>query len=419
MKLFEKYNKLNITATILIFLVGSCTFYFVLNYVLIREVDESLEIEQQEIEAYVSTHNTLPEIIPTKDQYISFEPASYKQVATYSTTKNKFDKQEEDLRTLQFGITADDKYYLATVAKPLEQTEALLQVIIGVTIVMIALILLTVYLINKTVIRRVWKPFYQTINKVKNYQLPDQEPLKLETADIEEFSLLNHSINEMVVRIQKDYSSLKNFTGQAAHEMQTPLAIIRSNLDALMQNEALLKNSGDDIASIEKAIQRLSRLHQSLLLLTKVENKQFVLNEKVQLDPVIRDKCSEYTEIAESLGLTITCNLASTTILFHQHLIEILINNLLGNAIRYNNTGGVIGVNLQNGELTITNTSDSQQLNSEKIFKPFYRGNSTQDGNGLGLSIVKQICDLGKFPISYSYSGGRHTFVIHFRTYKN
>ena len=132
---------------------------------------------------------------------------------------------------------AGSRYYLVKVEAPLDETEALLRIIIGVTIVMIAIILLAGFLINRIVIGRLWKPFYETIKRVRAYHLTDQEALKLEKADIDEFALLNQSINEMVERIQQDYGSLKDFTGQAAHEMQTPLAVIRTKLDALMQQE--------------------------------------------------------------------------------------------------------------------------------------------------------------------------------------
>jgi two-component system sensor histidine kinase QseC len=414
LKLFDRYNRLSITATILIFLVGSCTFYFVLNYILIREVDETLQTEQQEISTYTSTHKTLPEIIPTRDQYISYEAADRKENAVFFTTRNKYDKEEGDLRELQFGIAASGKFYLVTVAKPLEETESLLQVIIGVTVAMIGLILLTIYLINRIVLRRLWKPFYKSINKLQTYRISDRTQLELETVDIEEFSLLNQSIHEMMDRIQQDYGSLKNFTGQAAHEMQTPLAVIRTKLDLLIQNEAILEHSAQHITDIEKAVQRLSRLHQSLLLLTKVEHKQFALNEAISLDALIKDKCAEYTEMAERMELLLTIKTQPTTISFHHHLSDILINNLLVNAIRYNKAGGSIDITLQDGRLTISNTATGPQLDTNKLFKPFYQSNTSQNGNGLGLSIVKQICDLGGFPLSYTYVADRHTFNISF-----
>ena len=279
---------------------------------------------------------------------------------------------------------------------------------------MIAMILLIGYFINRIVIRRLWRPFYQAIDKVKNYHLADQDVLKLELTDIYEFSLLNQSINDMVERIQQDYESLKNFTGQAAHEMQTPLAVIRTKLDTLMQHESVLEKNALHIADIEKAVQRLSRLHQSLLLLTKVENKQFVLNEEIRLDNIVADKYEEYSEMAETMGLSITVNVQPLTILFHHHLAEIIVSNLLNNAIRYNKPGGIIDIILMDKMLTISNTSENQQLDSSKLFKRFYRQQNSDEGNGLGLSIVKQICDMAGYSISYQYADDMHNFTIKF-----
>ena len=387
-----------------------------LNYILIRELDEELQSEQQEVVTFVNSHNSLPEIVHTKNQYTSYTPIDKKSDDLFLTVRNKEDKEEENQRELQFTVQVTGKYYLVKVDKPLEETESLLQVIIGVTIAMIGLILLAGYLINRTVIRRLWKPFYQTIDKVKNYHLTDQDTLTLDKVDIEEFSLLNQSINEMITRIQQDYSALKNFTGQAAHEMQTPLAIIRSKLDVLMQNEALLEKNAPHIMDIERAVYRLSRLHQSLLLLTKVENRQFVLNETISLDTVIDDKCSEYAEMAASMQLVIKLSLQPTTLLFHQHLAEIMASNLLSNAIRYNKPGGSIDVILKDNCLSVSNTSESGPLDNNRLFKRFYRDNASLDGNGLGLSILKQICDMAGYTISYHYSGDRHDFAVNFNT---
>ena len=414
MKLFDKYNRLNITATILTFVIGSCTFYFLLSYILIRELDERLQTEQQEIQAYVSAHNTLPEIIPTKDQFTTYEPANTKSNTTFLTVRNKQDKENEDLREIQFTVLTGGKLYLVKVATPLEETEALLQVIIAVTIAMIGILFLIGYLINRIVIRRLWKPFYETINSVKAYHLSEQDTLKLGKVDIDEFSLLNQSINEMVERIRQDYGSLKDFTGQAAHEMQTPLAIIRNKLDTLIQNEAVLEKNAQHITDIEKAVHRLSRLHQSLLLLTKVENKQFILNEEVRLDTIIEDKCREYADMAEAMQLNISLHLQPTTILFHRHLAEILISNLFNNAIRYNIPGGNVTVTLQDHTLTISNSSSNQQLDGNKLFKRFYRDHYSEESNGLGLSIVKQICDMAGYTVRYQYADGRHEFTVIF-----
>jgi signal transduction histidine kinase len=412
LKLFDKYNRLNIAATIATFIIGSCVFYFTLNYILIDQLDETLQSEQQEVISYVKVHNELQDITPSKEEYISYTLSNNNIPTRFVYSKRKIDLEEENLREIQFVITANGKSYQVNIAKPLEETEALLKVIIGVTVAMIAIILLVGYLINRVVIRRLWKPFYRTIDQVKQYQLSGKNTLHLETVGIDEFALLNKSINEMVERIQQDYLSLKDFTGQAAHEMQTPLAIISGKLDLLMQNEALLEKSAQHIADIEKAVYRLSRLHQSLLLLTKVENKQFILNEEVSLDTVIKDKSREYAEMAGTSQLKISLNLQPTTILFHKHLAEIIVSNLFNNAIRYNIAGGDVEITLKDLNLTISNSSPYPELDYNKLFKRFYRGAHSEDGSGLGLSIVKQVCDMVGYSIKYQYVNDRHDFTI-------
>jgi signal transduction histidine kinase len=383
---------------------------------LISQLDETLDTEQQEITTYARVHNALPEIIPTRDQYISYTMVDKSPRIVHHNVTGSFNKEGKDqYRELIFGINAGGKYYTVKVDKPLEETEDLLQVIILVTIAMIGIILLMVYIINRMVISRIWRPFYQTIEKVKAYHLSDQNPLKLDKPGIDEFALLNQSINNMTENVQHDYQLLKEFTGNAAHEMQTPLAIIRSKLEMLMQNEVLLQQQAQNIFEIEKAVNRLSRLHQSLLLLIKVENRQFALNEEVQLDALVDEKCAEYSDVADAKDLKIDIHTEPVKILFHQHLAEIILNNLLGNAIRYNKTGGAISIILNKDQLLISNTSDIPELDKEQIFQRFYRSSDArEEGSGLGLSIVKQICELAGYHIEYKYEGGNHKFILKF-----
>lgn len=417
MKLFDRYNRLNIAATVVTFIIGSCAFYVALSFVLRQEIDDELVTEQHEVLTYVKLHNSLPEIIPTNEEHTEYIPCSADELnrpALFHTVKRKEGDEEEDHREVQFAVLVGGKAYCVKVDKPLEQTETLLQTIIGVTIAMIAIILFISYLINRTMIRRLWKPFYKTIDAVKAYQLNDNSTLQLEQVNIDEFALLNKSLNELMTRMQYDFSALKNFTGQAAHEMQTPLAVIRSRLDMLVQNEAILENNAQHITDIERSVQRLSRLHQSLLLLTKVENRQFVLNEPVQLDVIVREKCAEYQDRMDSMHLKVRMELEPTSVLFHNHLADIVVGNLLSNAVRYNVEAGSIDISLRDKELTISNTSVVGILDTGKLFRRFYREDTTQDGTGLGLSIVKQVCELAGYVITYKYSNERHSFVIRF-----
>jgi signal transduction histidine kinase len=271
------------------------------------------------------------------------------------------------------------------------------------------------YFINRSVLSNLWRPFYDAIEKVKSYKISEKSKLELSDTNIDEFSLLNQSIQTMAERVQHDYQTLKEFTGHAAHEMQTPLAIIRSKLDMLMQDERMLEHSPSHISEIEQAVHKLSRLYQSLLLLTKVENRQFVLNEYVAVHAIVEYKFNEQMELAENKNLAIQLNIEPLSITFHRQLIEILIGNLLYNAIRYNKTGGCIEINLDEKTLTITNTSSLSRLDDDRLFQRFYRHpDVVEEGNGLGLSIVKQICDMAGFGLKYDYMDNRHMFSVSF-----
>src|SRR6476660_8102362 len=120
MKLFTKYNRVNLVATIIIFLLSSTAFYFAIRYILVGQVDDDLRIEQREIETYVKEHNVLPESISVKDQKIEYAQVDeFLKKKEYKTVSN-FDPEEKEknsYRVLQFGIIAGEKKYNVTVAK--------------------------------------------------------------------------------------------------------------------------------------------------------------------------------------------------------------------------------------------------------------------------------------------------------------
>jgi signal transduction histidine kinase len=418
MKLFTRYNRINILASVLIFVCGCIAFYFVLNYILTRQLDEILETERSEIVQYAAQYNKLPAIINTNDKQVYF-----KEVATpvahdvYSSQKiwNAHERENELMRTLLFGVAVKDKYVEVTALASQESQEELLQLILVVASVMIACILLAGYIINRIVLKKLWKPFYSSIDEISRFNLHKQQLLQLPPTGVEEFDLLNKSLGNMTEKAAADYKILKEFTGNAAHEMQTPLAVISANTESLIQDETILQQHYQSIFSIEDAVKRLSRLNQSLLLLTKIENRRFELNENVDWQALVKERLHELQYLVESKALAVQINAAAVSTVFHRHLADILITNLLSNAIRYNFEGGSIDVRLDATGLAISNTSALPALDPVKIFSRFYRHPETKpDGNGLGLPIVEQICRLAGYAVKYEYAGNKHSFMIGF-----
>lgn len=415
MKLFTKYNRVNIGATILVFLIGSIGFYFALHYVLIRQLDDSLKAEQQEVTSYIAQHNELPSIQNTKHQWIEIKPGSAQQPQQWPHSielYNPKEDEQETVRQLVFGIFAAGKPYTVTVNKSVTETEDLLQLIILVTITMIFLMLLFNYIINRRLVKKIWQPFYNSIDAIRHYRL--QTSLKLPASNIEEIEMLNESVNAMTDRIHHDYQALRSLTENASHEMQTPLAVIHSKVEALMQEMQLNESNLLHLTTIENAAQKLSKLHQSLLLLTKLENRQFLSNEQVNLAAIVRNKVAEREELLEARGIVLTLHCEDVILSFHQHLAEIMVGNLFNNAVSHTPPGKRIDIALEANAFVITNDASGGTLDAAKIFQRFYKGDTGTEGTGLGLAIVQEICHLAGFNISYQYQDQRHEFRINF-----
>jgi signal transduction histidine kinase len=418
-KLFTKYNRINIITSIGIFLAGCVAFYFVLGYVLLKQLDGTLQTEQAEIVQYAKEHKRLPEIINTNDQQVYFssvtDPVNNERYVSHEGW-NPLEEEKEWLRELVFGITLSEKNYRVAIIKSQEQNRGFLKIVVMIAAAMIALILVAGYVINRFVIKRLWQPFYNSIQQISGYNLQKQT-LHLPATSIDEFTLLNNSLNDMASRVETDYRTLKEFTSNAAHEMQTPLAVIAANTESLIQDETVLKNHHHAIATIDNAAKRLSRLNQSLLLLAKIENRRFELNEKVEWQSLITQRLQALDDLIAAQQLQVTVHAIPFVSIFHQYLADILLTNLLGNAIRYNVEGGFIDIDVNENSLTISNTSLLPPLDPAKIFNRFYRHPETKtDGSGLGLSIVQQICNEAGYTLHYQHSNGRHVFSMLFNS---
>lgn len=422
MKLFTKYTRINTTFTVAIFLVGAMVFYFVLRYVLLSQLDETLLSEEQEIEAFVLEHNRLPEIENTRTQWIDIASVegSSESVRQHFRTITKYKKAEhehEQIRQLIFPLSVGDKAYRVTVNKSEVEEEDLLGLLVPLVLALVGLVLATGLVLNRTVVRRLWSPFYSTLDHIRKYRISDLNPLSLSKSPIDEITLLNETLNEMTQRVYRDYTKLQEFTGNAAHEMQTPLTVIRSKLERLTQlvqhDEQLLNH----LTEVDEAATKLSQLHQSLLLLTRLENNQFLMNQNVRLDSVLDVQIRTHKEIIESKHFSLDAATSQVEIKFHEQLAEILISNLLSNACRYTPVGGKISVVLSSRLLVICNTPLHGELDPEKVFERFYK--NSPDGAGLGLAISREIVRLAGFSIQYHFKDGLHQFMVDFGEKEN
>ncbi len=415
MKLFTRYSRSYTLMLLAVFAVGAGFIFLILRYILIQQVDEALDAERDRHLQYVKKYQTLPATVSVSDLHVSYNEVEKPGRAAYETAKEQDEDGVQDYRRLSFTVPLKGRFYLFRVSMPLEQTQALLKAIALVTLSMFAIILFCIYALNRRLITSILQPFYQTVATVNTYNIAQRLPLKLPATNIDEFTALNQTVNAMAARSQKDYQLVRNFTAQAAHEIQTPLAVLRGKVEALMQTPEITEEQANQITGIDHSIDRLTRLFNSLLLLTKIENRQFPTDGLVQLEMVAQEKLEEIKELLEARKITLTSALAPVQIKCNQYLAEVLIGNLLNNAVRYNYPNGSIILSLQREKFSISNTSYLKGMEEENLFQPFYRNpDNRQTGHGLGLSIIKQICLECGFTIKYHFQPDIHTFEIFF-----
>jgi signal transduction histidine kinase len=207
---------------------------------------------------------------------------------------------------------------------------------------------------------------------------------------------------------------MKEFTENAAHEMQTPLAVVQSKMELLLQDSNLNESQIEAILQTTTALNRLSKLTQSLLLLAKIENHQYETSESLSLKDTTQKYLKLFDELIKDKEITVeTAYYADFMINLHPLLADSLMSNLIGNAIKYNHTGGKITISIHENEYCISNTSYLPAIDPEHLFKRFKKpANSPDSSTGLGLSIVKKIVDTHHLSIDYNVEEGVHMFCI-------
>lgn len=281
---------------------------------------------------------------------------------------------------------------------------ALITGVVGIAIV------LTV----RFILRRLWKPFDDTLKEMEEFRLEDGRLPALPESDIKEFIRLNHTLEILMKNSLTSYRSQKEFTENASHELQTPLAVFQSKLDLLLQLPDLTERQAEMIQNLYQVSGRLSRLNRNLLLLAKIDNNQYARMEETDVVKLMEELLPSLETLAGSITIERDFKVKSLAVHANRTLLESLVSNLVINAVRHNRAGGTIRLVLDERCLMIANTSDEQALNPELIFNRFYRPSEKTKGNGLGLAIVKAICEYHGWNIDYGYQKGIHCFTVHF-----
>jgi signal transduction histidine kinase len=292
--------------------------------------------------------------------------------------------------------------------------EHLLTAIIGFIIGLLFLFLVLVNLFNRFLSVKIWQPFYQIVDSVKQFNVAKTSPHQAVTTNIDEFKTLDEALQKMTDKISRDYGSLKQFTENASHEMQTPLAIIQSQIELLSQNENQDEKVIRQLHQIQQSTSKLAKLNQALLLLTRIENRQFNQTKKVEIANLIEQKLESLEILIEAKSIEVSTNLQPVSKVANPFLTDILISNLLSNAIKHNLPSGKIEIALTDNKLTVGNNGVLSFIPTKELFERFKKADDSAKSVGLGLAIVKEICEINKWTINYTHQKGWHEITVNF-----
>lgn len=416
MKLLNKTSLIIITISLFVFLGGGLLFFYSIRSLIQQETDAELISYSgtlyQEIRLFQYDPNA---VFVTQNNVILREVNELKTLKPFFSDTSLYDpvlQSDMPYRVYHFGADYGAKKYDILVLRAMNNTEKLLERIVLAFTAMLILLVISLAVFNRYVFGQIWDDFFDTLSKIKDFRIKSSENIILKTSEIDEFNDLNQAIEKLIDRINLDFHNLKEFTENVSHELQTPLAIMRSKIELMLQDEKLSEHQMELAGSLFESVNRLSAMNRVLILMTRIENNQFPDTEPIQMDERIRYHLSQMAEMIESRNLRLEMKLEPVLQEMNPALADILLINLIKNAVRYNIEGGLLRIHLDTIACKIENSGRKAEFSGDDLFKRYVRSGASAESMGLGLSIVDRICNLYQMSPSYQYINDLNTIEI-------
>jgi signal transduction histidine kinase len=421
--LHKSFKAFAIYASIL--LLASIPIYFlVVDWIWVNEIDEhhlhvkekiAIQLSQSKLDAasleeslaFLNALNTGIQLTPSARNAVIDSKFEY-----YKTPQESSIGEEERIRGLKSTFATPNGNFDLVVETSFEEANETFLFIAMVTFFFLIVFVLGLLILQNKLNKQLWQPFYDTLHKLKTFDLTQKKPLAFSPQNIIEFEDLNQSLQLLTQQNITAFQQQKTFIENASHELQTPIALLRSKIDLLRQTEAPSSDLVDAIAKIEPLLSRVSRINKNLLLLAKVDNEQFNSSEKLELLAFISHSLTLFEDYIEAKSISVKTHFAENTLLTtNEFLLETLLHNLISNAIKYSDPNSEIQLETSSNGFSIKNEGN-EPLSSEEIFLRFKRSTAAETGSGLGLSIVQEICNKYHWQINYRFENKQHIFAI-------
>lgn len=411
MKLLNKTNIYFFGVALVIYCIGGIFFYVLFQSILDKDYSDNLELRKEYILKQLAKNDSVVLFQKYSGNQVSIKPTSKAgapgEVFSDTVLYDPVEETSSPFRQLTFNATVNAKNYQIQLRRPIVEDTSLIEGDIILVLLLFAAFVFALTLLNRKLSIILWSPFYTILERINNYKIEKAESvssLKFPKTKIDEFDLLSTDIEKLIRRIHNEFKIQKEFTENASHEIQTPLAIIGNKMELLLGSPGLTQEQLDLVNSSMRSVNRLSKLNESLLIISKIENSQFNTGETLSINSIIDRILENLDEVTKIKSLIISLQFINPiNVKINPLLAEILLENLITNSVKHNVDGGSIRIKTENSMLTIENTGPEPFGDTSKIFNRFVKFSTKSNSVGLGLSIVKSICDTYNYSIRYSF----------------
>ena len=424
MKLLHSISLRLLAFTTVILSFWALFFYFAMMDEINDEVDDSLEDYAEAIiirslagkeipSTSIGSNNQFFQRPVSNDYARQHEHIRYTDREVFIREKNEY----EPARVLTYIYrNSVGQYYELEVSTPHIDKEDLRSTIFYAILSLFGALLLTIIAVNVFSIHRTMRPLRRLLKWVENFQIgkPNQ-PLDNPTR-IQEFAQLNTTVEESLKRSQELFEQQKKFIGNASHELQTPIAATMNRLEMILDDETLGEQQMADLLKAIHSLENMSKLNQSLLTLSKIENGQFNESQNVDFQRIFEEILPELQTIYGNRHIKVETRWNAPFVpKIDPTLVRMMLTNLLKNAFVHNNDGGIVIVTSSAQDFSVANDGIQEPLDKNSIFEPFYHRKDLDDNDsstGIGLALVKAICAQSGLKADYYFEQRRHIFRI-------
>mgnify|MGYP006194951097 CR=1 FL=1 len=422
MKLLNQSLK-HLSIAIFVFVtLWAVVFYFSMLDEIKSSIDEGLEnharliLKNAETDSTVLSKSTFDESLFTIKEIESpslfVASEKYLDTGLYMQDLDDSAPEWEPVRMMTSTFKLNGKYYELKVANPMLEEDDLMKTLLWKIAGLYVFLIVLLIVLNNIDLKKLWQPFYELLSQLKAYRLGKDNTLPSISSNTTEFNDLQKAVNVLLQNNIQIFEQQKQFIENASHELQTPLAIAANRMELLLEKNSLDPEVAEGLSETFKVVQRMIRLNKSLLLLSKIENKQFTEFSTVSVNQLIQKKLEELQDLGKAKRIDINfVENGQLSLKMEENLADILFSNLLRNAFLHNKKNGEIKIVVSDSGFQICNSGIENRLNETRIFQRFQKFEYTA-GSGLGLAICKAIVDVHEISLSYSYSEDLHCFNI-------